>query len=177
MIIKILQNVFRFLFLVLLQVLVLNHIQWSGFVNPYVYVLFVLMLPYETPKWAVLISAFIIGITIDMFGNTSGMHAAATVMVAFARPRILKLVAPRDGYETEAKLTPLAMGFKWFITYVSVSVLLHHLVYFYVEAFRFSEFFFTFFKAILNSIITILLIILGQYIFSKRSKKTERVLG
>jgi hypothetical protein len=112
-----------------------------------------------------------------MFGNTSGMHAAATVMLAFARPGILKLVAPRDGYEAETKLTLVMMGIKWFVTYVSVSVLLHHLVYFYIEVFRFSEFFATFFKAILNSVITILLIILGQYIFSKRSKKTERVLG
>jgi len=177
MIVKIIQNIIRFLFLVLLQVLVLNHIQWSGFINPYVYILFILLLPYETPKWLLLVSGLILGLTIDMFGNTSGMHAAATVLMAFARPRILKLVAPRDGYESETKLTPFVMGFKWFITYVSVSVLLHHTAYFFIEAFRFSEFFFTFFKAILNSIITILLIIFGQYIFSKRSKKTERVLG
>jgi rod shape-determining protein MreD len=177
MIVKILQNLFRFLFLVLLQVLVLNHIQWSGFVNPYVYILFILLLPYETPKWMVLVAAFILGLTIDMFNNTSGMHAAACVMLAFARPRILKLIAPRDGYESETKLTPFVMGFKWFVTYVSLAVLLHHFIYFYIEVFRFNEFFFTFFRALLNSIITILLIILGQYIFSKRNKKTERVLG
>jgi rod shape-determining protein MreD len=177
MIIKIIQNVFRFLFLVLLQVLVLNHIQWSGYINPYAYILFILLLPVETPKWLLLVCAFTLGITIDMFGNTSGMHAAATVLVAFARPRILKLIAPRDGYEAEIKLSPYSMGFKWFVTYISISVLIHHLAYFYIEAFRFSEFFFTFFKAIFNSLITILLIILGEYIFSKRSKKTERVLG
>ena len=177
MIVKILQNIFRYLFLVLLQVLVLNHIQWSGFINPYVYILFILLLPYETPKWLLLVSALCIGLTIDMFNNTSGMHAAATVMLAFARPRILQLIAPRDGYESETKLTSHAMGLKWFITYVSISVLLHHMVYFYIEVFRFSEFFFTFFKAIFNSIITILLIILGQFIFSKRSKKSERVFG
>jgi len=177
MITKIIQNLFRFIFLVLLQVLVLNHIQWSGYINPYVYLVFILLLPYETPKWLLLLSGLILGLTIDMFGNTSGMHAAATVLMAFARPRILQLIAPRDGYETETKLTPFVMGFKWFITYVSMAVLIHHLFYFYIEAFRFSEFFFTFFKAIFNSIITILLIILGQYIFSNRSKKTERVLG
>lgn len=177
MIVKIIQNFFRFIFLVLLQVLVLNHVQWSGFVNPYVYLVFILLLPYETPKWLLLLSAFAIGITIDMFGNTSGMHAAASVFMAFARPGILSLIAPRDGYEAETKLTPLDMGFKWFVTYVSISVLLHHLFYFYIEVFRFSEFFQTFFKAILNSVITTLLIILGQYIFSKRSKKTERVFG
>jgi len=177
MIVKILQNIIRFVFLILLQVLVLNHVQWSGFVNPYIYVLFILLLPYETPKWLLLLSAFLLGLMIDMFGNTSGMHAAATVLMAFARPGILRLIAPRDGYESETKLTAFVMGFKWFITYVSLAVLLHHAAYFFIEAFSFSEFFFTFFKALLNSLITILLIILGQYIFSKRSKKTERVLG
>lgn len=177
MIVKIFQNVFRFLFLVMLQVLLLNHIQWSGFVNPYVFLLFVLLLPYETPKWLLLISALLIGLTIDMFGNTGGMQAAATVLMAFARPGILRLIAPRDGYEAETKLTPYAMGFKWFFTYVSFAVLVHHLAYFYIEVFRFAEFFITFFKAILNSAVTILLIVLGQSIFSKRSKKTERVLG
>lgn len=177
MITKVIQNIFRYVLLVLLQVLVLNQIQWSGYINPYIYILFILLLPIETPNWLLLLSALLLGLTIDMFGNTSGMHAAASVMVAFARPKILQLIAPRDGYEAETKLTPFVMGFKWFITYVSLSVLLHHLVYFYIEAFRFSEFFFTFFKAIFNSIITILLIIFGQYIFSKRSKKSERVLG
>jgi rod shape-determining protein MreD len=167
----------RFILLVLVQVLVLNHIQWSGYINPYVYVMFILLLPYETPNWLVLILAMILGLTIDMFGNTSGMHAAATVLMAFARPGILRLIAPRDGYEAETGLTPFTMGFKWFITYVSIAVLVHHLFYFYIEAFRFSEFFFTFFKVIFNSIITILLIILGQYIFSRRSKKTDRVIG
>ncbi len=177
MIVKVIQNVFRFIFLVLLQVLVLNHVQWSGYINPYAYIIFILLLPIETPKWLLLLSAFVLGITIDMFNNTSGMHAAATVMLAFARPRILKLIAPRDGYEAETRLSPYIMGFKWFITYVSMAVLLHHFAYFYIEAFRFSEFFFTFFKSIFNSVVTILLIVLGEYIFSKRSKKTERVLG
>jgi len=177
MIVKIIQNLLRFIFLVMLQVVVLNHVQWSGYVNPYVYVLFILLLPVETPKWLVLVAALILGLTIDMFGNTSGMHAAATVLMAFARPGILRIIAPRDGYEAEMRLSPFVMGMKWFVTYVSLAVLLHHVIYFYIEVFRFSEFFFTLMKAILNSVITILLIVIGEYIFSRRGKKSERVLG
>lgn len=177
MIIKILKNLFRFLFLVAIQVLVLNHIQWSGYFNPYVYILFILMLPLETPRWLLLLLGLATGLTIDMFGNTSGMHAAASVFVAFARPGILRLIAPRDGYETEAGLTPQVMGFRWFITYVSILVLLHHLVYFYVEVFRFSEFFITLLKAILNAAITVVIILLGQYLFGRSSKRNERLIG
>lgn len=177
MIVKIVKNAVRFLFLVAIQVLVLNHIQWSGYINPYIYILFILMLPLETPKWLLLLLGLVTGLVIDMFGNSGGMHAAATVFVAFARPGILRLIAPRDGYETESSLSPQVMGFKWFFTYVSILVTLHHLVYFYVEVFRFSEFFITFFKAILNSIISVSIILLGQYLFGRSLKRNERIIG
>ena len=173
MIVKIIYQFLRFLFLVGIQVLILNHIQWNGFVNPYVYVLFILLLPVETPKWLLLIVAFFTGLVIDMFGSSGGMHAAATVFMAFARPGVLRLIAPRDGYETEMKLTPQVMGFNWFITYLSIMILLHHLMCFYLEVFRFSEFFITFFKAILNSVITIVLIIISEYLFGQ-SRKNAR---
>ncbi len=173
MIVKIIYQFLRFLFLVGIQVLILNHIQWNGFVNPYVYVLFILLLPVETPKWLLLIVAFFTGLVIDMFGSSGGMHAAATVFMAFARPGVLRLIAPRDGYETEMKLTPQVMGFNWFITYLSIMILLHHLMCFYLEVFRFSEFFITFFKAILNSAITIVLIIISEYLFGQ-SRKNAR---
>jgi len=177
MIAKIYQHLVRFLFLVAIQVLVLNHIQWSGFVNPYVYVFFILALPVETPRWLLLMLGLITGLVIDMFGNTGGMHAAATVFVAFARPGILRIIAPRDGYDTDMRISPQTLGFKWFITYVSILLVLHHLVYFYIEVFRFSEFFITFFKAILNSAVSLTLILLGQYLFGRQSKRHERILG
>src|SRR3954463_13540886 len=99
MYIKIFQNVKRFIFLILLQVLILNHVQWSGFVNPYVYILFILLLPIETPKSFVLLLAFTIGIVIDMFSNTAGLHAASSTLLAYARPFVLKAISPREDYE------------------------------------------------------------------------------
>jgi rod shape-determining protein MreD len=173
MIVKIINQFILFVFLVSIQVILLNHIQWNGYVNPYIYILFILLLPVETPNWLLLILAFITGITIDMFGSSGGMHAAATVFMAFARPGVLRLIAPRDGYESDGKLTPMSMGFNWFVTYISIMVILHHLVCFYLEVFRFSEFFITFFKALINSAITIVLIIIGEYLFGQ-SKKNAR---
>lgn len=167
MIVKILSHFGLFIVLISIQVMVLNHIQWNGYVNPYVYVLFILLLPVETPNWLLLVLAFLTGLTIDMFGSSGGMHAAATVFMAFARPSVLRLIAPRDGYEAETKLTPHVMGFTWFLTYVGILVFLHHLMCFYIEVFRFSEFFITFFKVILNSAITVVLIIIGEYLFAQ----------
>ena len=94
MIAKILQNLFRFIFLILVQVWVLNHVQWNGYINPYIYVLFVLLLPLETPSWLVMVLAFVSGATMDMFSNTGGIHAAASVFTAFARPGESVLLSP-----------------------------------------------------------------------------------
>jgi rod shape-determining protein MreD len=164
-----------FIILIAIQVMVLNHIQWNGYVNPYIYVLFILLLPVDIPNWLLLVIAFITGLTIDMFGSSGGMHAAATVFMAFARPGVLRLIAPRDGYEADMKLSPQVMGFNWFITYVSIMVLLHHLMCFYIEVFRFSEFFITFFKVIINSAITVALIVIGQYLFAQ-SRRNARFI-
>lgn len=177
MIVNILQNLIRFVFLVLVQVVILNHIQWSGFVNPYVYILFLLLLPIETPKLLLLPIALVTGLTVDMFSNSGGLHAAACVALAFARPGILRLIAPRDGYETETSLSPQTMGVKWFLTYLVILTLIHHLFLFYMEVFRFNEFFLTFFKAILNVIISVLLMVMGQYLFGRSGKRNERILG
>jgi rod shape-determining protein MreD len=175
MIVRILSQLISFIVLIAIQVMVLNHIQWNGYVNPYIYILFILMLPVDIPNWVLLLVAFFTGLTIDMFGSSGGMHAAATVFMAFARPGVLRLIAPRDGYEADMKLSPQVMGFNWFITYVSIMVFLHHLMCFYIEVFRFSEFFITFFKVIINSAITVALIVIGQYLFAQ-SRRNARFI-
>lgn len=78
-----LRVIIRFFFYVLLQVLVLNHIRFGGYANPYLYVLFILMLPYEMPGWLLLVISFIMGYTIDLFSATPGIHAVPQCLWAF----------------------------------------------------------------------------------------------
>ena len=177
MIVNLLQNILRFSLLILLQVVVLNHIQWNGYVNPYVYILFILLLPVETPNTVLLLLGFITGITVDMFGNTGGMHAAATVALAYARPYVLRLLSPRDGYESETGISPRYLGFKWFITYLLMLTTVHHLVLFYLEVFRLTEFFDTFIKVVLNVIISVTIMLMGNFLFSRSANRNERVIG
>lgn len=161
----------RFLMLIGIQVTVLNNIQLGGFINPYLYVLFILMLPVKFPKLAGLLMAFIAGITVDMFANTVGMHAAACVCMAYARPLVLKVFSPRDGYEADSIPNIRDFGLQWFFAYSSVLVLIHHLVLFYVEVFRFSEFFTTFMRVLLSSVATLALIIAVQFLFGKTKRE------
>jgi rod shape-determining protein MreD len=162
------RNIGSFFFLVLLQVLVLNNIEFSGFINPYLYILFIMLLPFETPKWILLLISFFLGFLIDLFSNTLGMHAFASVAIAFIRPYILGGIAPREGYEAGMKPGLNSFGWEWILKYSFVMVFVHHFILFYTETFKFQMFFSTLLRVILSTLFTIILIILSQLITQKR---------
>lgn len=162
------KNIVRFILLVLVQVLILNNIRISGFMIPYVYVLFILLLPFETPGWLLLVVGFMLGMSIDLFMDTPGMHTFSTVFMAFLRPPVLKVIEPRDGYESGTYPRVAYYGFTWFLKYAAILIIVHHFVLFYIEIFRFGDFFLTFFRVILSSLITLLMIILSQFFVFRR---------
>ena len=167
----IIRNIIRFFVLVLVQVLIIKNIELGRFINPFLYVLFIIILPFETPKWLLLIVSFVLGITIDMFYNTPGMHAAASVLIGYLRPSILKLFSPRDGYEFGTQPTIQYLGIPWFLSYAGILVVIHHFILFYIEIFRLNEFFSTFFRVIISSIFTILLVVITQYLFHRKKEQ------
>jgi rod shape-determining protein MreD len=152
-----------FILLILLQLLLFNNIQFSGYVNPYVYILFILLLPVEIPSWLMLIISFATGLIIDLFSGTPGMHSSATLIAGFSRPYILRVISPRDGYEAGASPSMVAYGFRWFLSYTLLIVLIHHTTLFYLEVFRFSEFFRTMLRVILSSLFSIAFILLIEF--------------
>jgi len=162
------RNIIRFIVLVLVQVLILNKIQLSGYINPYLYILFILLLPFNTPRWLLLLTGFILGLTIDLFSNPLGMHAAATVFIAFLRPWVINIISTED--ETEQAYQPgiRTMGFTWFVSYSLILVLMHHTVYFYLEIFRLNEIASTLLRILVSTAITVMLMILSLYIFSRK---------
>lgn len=162
------RNIIRFIVLVLVQVLLLNNIQISGYIVPHFYVLFILLLPFETPRWLLLIAAFTLGITVDLFMHTPGMHASATVFMAFLRPYVLDMSAPRDGYESGTFPRLSYYGFQWFLRYTVILVLAHHLFLFYIEVFRFVEFFNTLLRVLMSTILSVVLIMLSQYFIYRK---------
>lgn len=162
----VLQNIIRFILLVLLQVLVLNNIQFLGYINPYLYILIILALPVQMPRWVTLLLAFALGLIIDTFSNTLGMHAFATVLVAFLRNGIIKLFT---SIEEGNNPTPsfYTFGVSAYVKYVVVLVLIHHTTLFILEAFSFTNFWITLAKITLSSFVTILMI-LGIQSLSKK---------
>ncbi len=155
-----------FIVLVLLQLLIFSNINYLGFVCPYVYILFMLTLPFGFNKYASMGLAFLLGFIIDMFSNTPGVHIAATVAVAFVRDYWMYWVLPHTDVErVEPSLKKLGMSN--YLRYAVGLVLFHHLILFFAEAWSFAGAWFTILKALVNTIITMLLIIC-YYLISKR---------
>jgi len=160
-------NILRFILLILLQVLVLNNINLGGYLNPYVYVMFILLLPFETPNWLLLLSAFVLGFTIDIFTASMGMHAAAATFMAFLRPSVSRIIHSRKEYEPGIKPGINDLGIRWFFSYTLILVFAHNLLLFFVEVFRFEEFFTTMSRVILSTMLSTLLIILINLLVKK----------
>ena len=153
-----------FIVLILLQILLFNNIQFSGYVNPYVYIMFILLLPVEIPAWLLLFISFGTGIIIDIFSGTPGMHSSSTLLAGFVRPYILRLISPRDGYEPGVNPSMMVYGFRWFLLYTGLIVIIHHIALFYLEVFRFADFFNTMLRVLLSSLFTITFILLLEFI-------------
>lgn len=168
MINNLIKYLFMWIVLILLQIVLFNHIQFSGFVNPYVYVLFVLLLPFDTPKYLLIFLGFFLGLNVDIFCNTPGMHASATTFMAFLRPPVINLISSRDSLESTSPPRLNQMGPAWFIKYTIILVLAHHLFLFFIEIFTLKGFIFTLFRSIISALFTIIVIIISQFLIFKK---------
>ncbi|NLK47427.1 MAG: rod shape-determining protein MreD [Bacteroidales bacterium] len=154
----VLQNIVSFIVLVLVQVLVLNNIHFMGYINPYIYILFILLLPVRFSRHFTLILAFVLGLIIDAFSNTYGMHAFSTVLIAFLRPFAVNLFA---NIEEDTNPTPSfnSFGIFAFSKYVISLVFIHHASFFLLEVFSFTAFGHTLLRIVLNTLITTVILL------------------
>jgi hypothetical protein len=154
--------------LVLFQVLVLNNVNVGGLVNPYIYVLFILLLPIDISGWMLLFLSFLTGITIDVFSGTLGMHAFATVMMGFSRPSVIGLISQR-GQDLGKYPSLKTRGFTWMLLYFILSVTIHHFTYFIIESWSAATFSLVLLRIVFSAVISIFIMVLFLYAF-KSSK-------
>jgi len=165
---KTIKFIILFILLILLQILLFNNIQFSGYINPYVYVMFIIVLPIGLPTWAVLLISFFTGFTVDAFSGTMGVHTAATVMAGFVKPYLLTLNVTHESNNPQTTLSIKNYGLRWFILFTLMIVLVHHLTLFFVEVFRFNGFFRTLLRALLSTLFTTGFIVLLDSFRSRR---------
>lgn len=156
----------RFIFLALLQVLVLNHINFLGYINPYLYILFILLFPLKNNRIVFLFLSFLLGLTIDMFLDSGGIHAAASVTIAYIRPVILKFSFGAVYDHQTMKFSNVEFGSK--LTYIIILTVVHHFVLFSLEIFNFYKIILILQNTLFSSIFTIILCLLTTVIFNRR---------
>ena len=158
------RNILRFVGLFLLQVLIIDNMRLGNFIHPCVYVLYIMLLPFETPKWKLMINAFLIGFAVDIFNGTPGLNAAATVLMAYIRPSIIDLTSRKSDIEGKNEPSASEMGMQWFVLYSVLLLIIHNLTLFLLEAFSFRLFGLVLLETLLSVVISAFVIVLIIYL-------------
>ena len=131
--VKILKYGISFFIFFLIQVFILKDLVLFGYSFCFLYVFFILSLPHEVPTIPLLLIGFFLGLLIDLFYDSLGMHAASTVLLAFFRNPWIKVIMPTGGYDDNVPPTILNMGLGWYLFYCLPLILLHHFLFFYID--------------------------------------------
>lgn len=167
----ILPNILRFIFVVLIQVLILNQLPLHRFISPYIYPLFILLLPFRTPQWLMLVLGFSIGTIIDLFTHTPGLNAAATTLLAFIRNYIIELYSPRNMVSNIPFPSLQYLGFKFFLSYILTCIFIHLFVLFFLDSFGSISIFEILLRVLLSTLFSAILILLYEYLFISQKEK------
>ena len=161
-------NIVRFIILLLVQVVICNNINFLGYINPYIYIIFIFLFPIRDNRLVLLLLSFLIGMLVDMFSDSGGVHAAAAVCLAYARPVLLKTSFGMLYEHHSIKFSNTEIGS--LITYIAFGTVLHHFILFSFEIFNISNILLILKKTLFSSIFTILLSVLIIILFSRNRK-------
>jgi rod shape-determining protein MreD len=165
----IIRYVFVFIGFILLQVLILNHISvFNGWAQPYLYIYPLIALPLILPKRFLLLIGFAVGLIMDMFTHTPGIHTSATLTLVFFRPTVLKAIRPREGFKSYIPSIKI-MGMSKYFTYSGLLVLIHNLWLFALLYFSTGLILSAIGHALLSTVFTLILILIIQ-LFSQPDK-------
>lgn len=165
------ENSFRFIFLIIAQVFLFKNVAYYNLANPFPYILFILLLPLRTPKFILFLLAFICGLTIDVFYDTLGIHIAACVTLSWLRIIFIEITLQPEDHEPMATPGINEVTLRWFLIYILSLTFLHHLVLFFLEAFTFHYFFNTLISVIFSTIFTTIIIFLFELLFYQRKRR------
>nr|WP_299227225.1 rod shape-determining protein MreD [uncultured Psychroserpens sp.] len=161
-------SILRFIVLILAQVLIFNNINFMGYINPYPYILFILLFPVNNNRTLFLFLSFMLGLFVDIFSDSGGVNAAACVTIAFIRPAVLKFTFGMIYEHQNIKFNNTEFGNR--IIYFSILTVIHHFVMFLLEVFNISNIILILQKTLFSSIFTIILCILISILFSNKQR-------
>ncbi|TDD99229.1 rod shape-determining protein MreD [Flavobacterium cellulosilyticum] len=155
-------NTFRFLLLLAVQIIIFNNMNFLGYISPFPYVLFIILYPVNSNKFGLLLASFLLGLTMDVFSNSGGIHTAACLILAYYRPYLFKFSFGLSYEYQTIKLNDVITPERF--SFILFSVLIHHFVLFILEAFQFSFFWDILIRTVLSTVFTIILCIIIIYL-------------
>lgn len=166
------RNIIRFFLFILIQVYVLFRIPpIHSFVVAYLYFLYILWLPFNMPRVAVTFVSFLLGLTLDFFTKTPGLHAAPCVMIGYLRPFLINILIPQEGADKSYKSpSPTSMGWAPYATYVLILTFIHNFYLVLLEWLSVKSFIFLLGKVVATTGISLLLIMITELLFYRKEK-------
>ncbi|MDX5420469.1 MAG: hypothetical protein LPK09_14740 [Hymenobacteraceae bacterium] len=159
------RHIIQFILFVALQILLMDSLVLFGTGFCFIYIAFLLFLPINMNRVLLLFFGFAAGFTVDIFYDTMGIHAAASVLLAYLRPFILNLLTPRDGYDTNDSVNIHVMGWRWFLAYALTLILVHHAAVFLLEIFSLEGLAPAIPKILLSVLFTGMVVVILQLLF------------
>jgi rod shape-determining protein MreD len=162
-------TILQFILISLAQILLLNNIQLFGYMQPLIYIWFIILLPNSFPKWIVMILGFLMGFTMDVFSAQLGFHTATATLTATIKPMMLSWFV--NNFDNNTFRPSIAeMGFLSFLGFTSSMVFLHTTIYILIESFSFAEILNLLLRILISSLISIGLILISDALFIKERK-------
>jgi rod shape-determining protein MreD len=168
----IVKNSIRCVLFILVQVYVLFAIRpLHQFVTPYLYFLFILWLPYNTPRYALTLIGFVYGFVLDVFLHTPGLHASACTLVAYLRPFLINILIQKHGSERNYQSPSIkSMGWGTYIVFVLLLAFVHHFWLVLLEWLQFGNFLYFLGKVAATTAVSFLLIMVTELLFFRKEK-------
>lgn len=161
-------NIFRFVLLLAVQIIIFNNMNFLGYISPFPYILFIILYPVNGNKSGLLIASFLLGLIMDMFSNSGGIHTTACLVLAYFRPFIFKFSFGLSYEYQTIKLNDVLTPERF--SFILLSVVIHHLILFILEAFQFSFILDILLRTLLSTVFTLILCIIIIYLIKPNKR-------
>ena len=163
-----LNNIARFILLLAAQIVIFNNFNLFGFINPYPYILFIFLYPVNANKNGLILASFLLGITMDLFCNSGGVHAAACVVLAYLRPQIFKFAFGLSYEYQTVKLNDVLTPERF--SFIITAIIIHHFVLFFLEIFSFILILEMLLRTLLSTMFTVIMSIVIIYLIKPKKR-------
>ncbi len=168
---RLITNILRFFGLLLFQVLIIDNIRLGYYIHPYIYVLFIFLLPFNIKNWQLLLLGFATGLAVDLFNGTPGLNAGATVFMAFVRPYVINGMTRRKDINPNDEPSINNMGLGWFFIYSLLLLTAHNFTLFLLETFSLKLISVVLVQTLMSVFSSLMLIFIITLLFKKSNKK------